>query len=291
MQVFFVTPFLAETMAERRVTWSLGSGNSRMVRGFCYLQIAVFGGMALVIAGSIVGLFALTLWSGNYRVLGLLVLLTLVGGPFSLLYLLPLLTDPEQRPPMPETWREFRRLSVGGTVVAATLGAVALVAAFAVGSPVLLASMFVVLLAAFAAGKWLTSDGVLDPDVGSLTYANSEIDIDAITDVRQRDIGGYAVVTLSHDAGVGMPRWLVLPGTVADEVVPVLDRTAEDAEAADTQSLAATAALVALGLGTIAGGAGLAVLGRNADKPVALYWIAAWVVAVGCLFLWIAWIE
>ena len=277
-------------MSAGRVSWSHGPADSAVARLFCYLQVAVLGGMALVFAGAFAGLYALTILSGNYRLLALLVLLTLVGGPVSLLYLLPLITDPDQRPPMPEEWREFRHLNVVGTVVAAVLGAVVIVAAFAAGPPLLWAAFLVIPFVAFA-GRALASDGAFDPQAGTLAYADSEIDLDDVTGVKRTDVTDYAVVRLSHDAGLGTPGLLVLPRTAADAVVPALERAAESADPAESGSLALTATLVALGLGSLAGAAGLASVARTADQPAILHWAALLAGLFGVLFLWIAWKE
>jgi hypothetical protein len=287
----FLFPHLRDTtMSAGRVSWSHGPADSAVARAFCYLQIGVLGGMALVFAGAVAGLYALTILSGNYRLLALLVLLTLVGGPASLLYLLPLIADPDQRPPIPEEWAEFRRLNIVGAAVAAVLGAVVIIGAFAAGPPVLWAAFLALPFVAFA-GRSLASDGAFDPRAGTLTYADREVDLDDVTGVNRTDVAGYAVVRLAHDAGLGTPGLLVLPESVADAVVPALDRAAESADPAESGSLALTATLVAFGLGSLAGAAGLASLAGSVDQPAMLYWAALVAGLFGGLFLWVAWRE
>jgi len=81
-------------MSDSAVTsWSGDAAASRLGRLCLYAQVAFFGGLALVVAAAF-ALFALrSVQTGAYGQLALVALLALVGGPYSLLYLLPLLTD------------------------------------------------------------------------------------------------------------------------------------------------------------------------------------------------------
>ncbi|QCS44047.1 hypothetical protein [Natrinema versiforme] len=75
------------------VTWSRSASASTAGRLCRYVQVGFFGGLAVLVAGFVVMGVVLSVASGAYEGLAVFALLLLIGGPFSLLYLLPLLED------------------------------------------------------------------------------------------------------------------------------------------------------------------------------------------------------
>ncbi len=75
------------------ITWTRRASESTRGRFCQYLQVGFFGGMTLLVVTLGVAALVLSAANGAYGRLGLLVLLLLIGGPFSSLYLLPLVDD------------------------------------------------------------------------------------------------------------------------------------------------------------------------------------------------------
>ncbi|MDS0475945.1 hypothetical protein [Natrinema sp. 1APR25-10V2] len=86
-------------MADRSdaITWTRRTSESTLGRVCQYLQVGFFGGMALLVVALGVAALVLSAANGAYEQFALLVLVLLIGGPFSLLYLLPLVDDETAR--------------------------------------------------------------------------------------------------------------------------------------------------------------------------------------------------
>jgi len=87
------------------VTWSRSASASTLGRLCQYLQVGFFGGMTLLVVALGAAGLALSAVNGAYGRLALFVLLLLIGGPFSLLYLLPLVDDETVRSSI-RTWAD-----------------------------------------------------------------------------------------------------------------------------------------------------------------------------------------
>jgi hypothetical protein len=153
----------------------------------------LYGVFTLLLAAALAAL-VLVLWRGSWPLRALVVVLALVGGPFSLLYLVPAFADPEGRPSFgvegverPLTRRGRVALGVGGAAVLG--GALWLSSALAVG----LAG-----LAVLAGVTYLTftTRGRLDPATATLETRTREFDLGRVTDYRVRRVGPVAFVTL-----------------------------------------------------------------------------------------------
>lgn len=193
--------------------WRYDASTSRGLRFASHLPVAGFGG-AFLLAGGV----ALVGVAANPGVLRspfvlLFALLTLVGGPMSLLYLWPMLSDPDQRPSasggtgdggIPYTAR-----SVG---VAAVSGSLAILALVAVDAPfgavyrLVVGCVFSPILVAAA-----TTEGELDD--GTLSINRRTVPLKRVTGVRSIRGRGLHLLWLSYArrSGLFVPRLVVIP--------------------------------------------------------------------------------
>jgi len=270
------------------VAWSGDASASTVGRLCLYLQVGLFGGLALLLA-SLIGLLGVrSIRTGEYGVLALVALLALVGGPFSVLYLLPVVTDPDARRSLSEDLPEYHRLDRWKLVLAAVLGAAGILAAVYAGSWLTLGALLLVPTVSFGVAGTLDADGALDAAAGTLVVQDREVDLDAVADHRRIDVGGHAVLWLSH-AGpneLDRPRLLVVPRSVADAAVAAIPETTgasgEHRPPAERAALIGTA-LVFLGLAAV-----LVAVGRGTENAAALYAFAAMPGSVGALLVYLA---
>jgi len=196
------------------VSWDYDASTSRTLRLLAHLPPAAIGGAALLAVG-IAGRFVVSnptaLLSPSALFLALLVL---VGGPGSLLYLWPMLTDPDQRPSAAEfSGAEGIPFSLRSVAAAAVCGAVGIAGAFAVGLPfgtvyrAVVAAVFAPILVAAA-----TTRGRLEG--GELTVNGREVPRARVASVRWVAVGGQRIawVGYARGSGVFLPRLLVVPG-------------------------------------------------------------------------------
>jgi len=270
------------------MTWSGDAAASPMGRLCLYLQVAFFGGLALLLAALVGVVTVRSVRTGEYGVLALVALLALVGGPFSLLYLLPVVTDADARRSLSEDLPRYHRLARWKLALAAVLGAAGILAAVYAGSWAILGAFLLVPAVSFGVAGTLDADGELDAAAGTLVVQNREADLDAVADHRRIDVGDHAALLLSY-AGpndLDRPRLVVVPRSVADAAVAAVpenstsDVTARPA--AERAALVGTAA-VFLGLAAV-----LVVLGAGSENAVALYAFAAMPGLIGALLLYLA---
>jgi hypothetical protein len=276
-------------MSDSAVTsWSGDAAASRLGRLCLYAQVAFFGGLALVVAAAF-ALFALrSVQTGAYGQLALVALLALVGGPYSLLYLLPLLTDDDSRQSLTAELPDYGRLHWGGVAAATLLGAVSIVLAIGLGSMALLAAFLFVPAITFGVAGTLDSRGELDPDRRTLVYGDRDVGLGAVTGWRRCDAGGYTFLWLSY-AGpndLDQPRLVVLPRPAADAAIGVIPE--EPAQPTTSQSTAERTALVATALVFLGLAAVLVAVGRGHEDAVALFAFAAMPGGLGVLLLYLA---
>lgn len=112
--------------------WAYDASTSRLLWLLAHLPVVGIGGVVLTVARAL-GV-AVVLDPGQFDVGTLLLvgLLILIGGPFSLAYLWPMLTDPDQRPSVTEfegaDGFPFTACSVVSAAVLGAIGIVSLVA-------------------------------------------------------------------------------------------------------------------------------------------------------------------
>lgn len=285
------------------IEWERTMADSRGARLFTAVLFGVLLGFPLLLATTLLVLLPFMAGSllANPATLAVVVLLALIGGPMSLLYLWPLLTDPEQReglgPPI-----QVQGLSRRSVVAAAVLGALGHVVAllvFELGPFTVLAIGVLV----GSLGTWLLlTTGRIDPDDRTLSFRQSHwddeadlrtVDLDGWTNLRRFHVGPVVVLWPSYARGSSgpRPRLLSVPPWVADAAAPVfeqaLDVPAPERERETNPTVAAV--LVIFGLGTFGVGAALWTL----DVVPAAFraWFAALAGVFGALFLAAAWRE
>jgi fatty acid desaturase len=257
-----------DTTTERWLYWLLLAGTA-----------AVYGVFSVVLAGAAVALF-LALVGGSTGLRLLVVVLALVGGPFSLLYLLPMLRDPAQRPTFYPDGVE-RRLHTRERVGAGVVGALVL-AGSAWVDPRLAVGLF---LGGACAGVLVlacSTRGRIDPETATAESGPREWDLSRVTGYTVRRIGPLAVVSLEA-SGPGsfgtVPSRVVVPTTALDDVSAALDAVVAEVGERDEEGRdpnpAVRAVAAAFALLFAGGGAAAAVFVGTVG------WYAA---AVGLLF-------
>lgn len=208
------------------IEWSIDASTSWPLRVVAHLSPAALGGALLLAVGAVL-VFVVT----NPRVLlsgpGLVLLLLLVvGGPFSLAYLWPMLTDPTQRPSTAEfAGAEGFPFSVRSVSTAAASGAVVILGLVTAGVPfevvywLVVACVFSPIVVAAA-----TTRGELDGD--RLAINRTAVPLARVANVRSTHLGGHTVVWLSYveRTGLFVPRLFVVPGSKSEAVLAALER-------------------------------------------------------------------
>lgn len=208
-----------DTTTERWLYWLLLAGVA-----------AVYGAFGVVLAGAAVALL-LALVGGSTGLRLLVVVLVLVGGPFSLLYLLPMLRDPAQRPTLypdgVERWLHSRERMGAGVVGALVLAGSAWV------DPRLAAGLF---LGGACAGLLVllcSTRGRIDPGTATAESGLREWDLSRVTGYTARRVGPLAVVTLEA-SGPGsfgtVPSRITVPTAVLGDVRAALDAVVSETD-------------------------------------------------------------
>lgn len=184
---------------------------------------AVFGvsvGVAVMAASALL----VTLVGGSLEVRLLVVVLALVGGPFSLLYLAPILRDPDQRPRFRPADQEpllsNRTKLLAGLVGAPLLGGSLLLA------PLLAAGLLVAGLVAGLVGIICSTRGTLEPESATLDGQYREWDLDSVRGYRTVAVGPLTIVWLRADSPGSfgrIPSWFLVPTAEIGDVTAALD--------------------------------------------------------------------
>ncbi len=194
--------------------WSYDAAASRSLRLISHLPVAAVGGVFLPAAGASVAFVIADPGVLRSPFVLLVALLALVGGPMSLLYLWPMLADPDQRPTRSAfsgaDGSPFTARSVGAAALAGALAVLALVAVgvpFEVVYGLVVGCVFSPILVAAA-----TTEGTLDD--GRLTINRREVPLNRVAGVRSIRVRGFVVLWLSYvpRSGLFVPRLAVLPG-------------------------------------------------------------------------------
>lgn len=206
------------------IYWDLSPTDLPRLGLLRYLLFVFYGayfGPALV--GGLLGLPALL---ANPGLLALVVLLGLVGGPMSLLYLWPMIREPAQRPG-PDQLGWIATLEPSGVGLGILVGALAgLVTAATVGSTALYLLVVVGLVVSLPVLGLFDAEGCVDADAGTLTVQERTVGVERLVAVRPYCFGSVTVCRLSYvegAGGLGRPYLFAVPADVADEVLSVLD--------------------------------------------------------------------
>jgi hypothetical protein len=261
--------------------WSYDAAASRSLRLLSHLPVAAVGGVFLPAAGASVAFVIADPGVLRSPFVLLVALLALVGGPMSLLYLWPMLADPDQRPTRSAfsgaDGSPFTARSVGAAALAGALAVLALVAVgvpFGVVYGLVVGCVFSPILVAAA-----TTEGTLDD--GRLTINRREVPLDRVAGVRSIRVRGFVVLWLSYvpRSGLFVPRLAVLP---ADADVGAVRGALEAGIRADPELEAPDRAVqaVAIGMGALFLASG-AVAYVAVDEPVVGLYVAAVVGGLG----------
>jgi hypothetical protein len=241
------------------VSWRYDYGTERWLRWLIRAGMgAVFGVYTGILALGLLGV-VLVFFVGSTEVRLLVVLLALVGGPFSLLYLLPILTDESQRK-LPFSGRE-PTIPGRERVAAGIVGSLTLAGALVIGEW-LAGTLFAVAFLAGVVGVVCSTRGEIDPETGTASNSYREWDLSRVTDYSTRRLGPLVVVSLSA-SGPGsfgaVPSWLLVPATVAEDATAALDEivaTSDDSPGRDpnpaVRAVALTLSLLLFGTGAAA---------------------------------------
>ncbi len=273
------------------VRWSLDPRESRLALACLYGAYGFPLGMVMVVALGLLALAATALLADQLAVVAVVVLFALVGGPMSLLYLLPMLKDAEQRPRLFALSEHLRPIPLA---VASLVGAGVLVLSVVGGGWTLL--LYAIAMAAmFTTANAFNSAGELDPDRRILRIqthsvrSDRELALDEFGEFRRFAVGGIVAFRLVPVVRrLDSTEWVVVPNSVA----PVVQRAIESGIAHESPAepkktnRAVQATLVALGLLFVGAAAGIVLVGRSTiDSPRAIFMLASLVGMFGFIFL------
>jgi hypothetical protein len=266
--------------------WSLSPTDAAFVAALRYLPAAFFGGYVLL--GTVAALSLVPALLANPVALAAVVLFALVGGPLSLLYLWPMLRDPDQRP-APDEGAWFADLKPTRIVAAALTGSVLVAATFVLfGRVAQLVLIVVCLLVPLVVVSFFRGEGAVDPGAGTLTYRGHTVDASLLRRVRTLRLGPVRLVVLRYHARVGggwKPRVFLVPERVGADVEAVLRDgvVATPERDARTPDRAAQGLLVVVGAAFVLTGVAIATLG---GVPLGIRgYVGAVAAALGALFV------
>lgn len=202
------------------VEWDADRSQSQFRSFARYAVAGLFGGFLIAIMLAAAAVAARAIATGRYDIPALIALLGLVGGPLSVLYLWPMITDPEQRPPLAMPgWNLQPRLLAAAIVIGAvfTAGTSLLVDG---GHLLVLALWFILLFAVSFTG----TSGRIDPGTDTLAVERRTGTLSAVSSVRRLDFWSWTVFLLTYTpAPAGAPRIVVVPREVADDAHSTLE--------------------------------------------------------------------
>lgn len=263
------------------VAWQYDASVSPVLRTVAHLGIAALGGLlpvfALAVAGITVG--------ADPGVVLLLVLLVLVGGPLSLLYLWPMLSDPRQRPnPAEFEGAEGYPYTVRSVLVSLAAGAAGFGSLLFFGFPV--AALFGIFIASMLLVAVFSTHGRIED--GRLATGGTAAPLRSVTGIRSVEIGGLLVCWLSYARGTGLfaPRFVTVPASEAEVVLETLRSGLETSAPVEDRDRLVGAVLAVSGLLFLA--AGTAAYAAIDEALVGAYFggVLAVVGAILCVAAW-----
>lgn len=261
------------------VTWRQDATTHRWLRLPLLLGRGLLYGVQALVLGAVLTMLGLVLWTGSTGARLLVVLLGLVGGPLSVLYLLPMLRDPDQRPTFyPDAMAAGPTLPIHRRVLLGLVGAALLAGAWLV-DPRLSALLAAVGLLGGAGYALSTTRGSVDPETATLRVAAREYDLAPVTDYRIRRLGPVVLFTLSATNRPGrfgtVPSRFRVPADRLDAVRAALDAIVADEPPAGGREPNTQVRLVAGGLALLFGGVAAVVVGTVGG-------VVGWYVAAIC---------
>ena len=209
------------------ISWRYDTESSWVLRVVAHGFIAAFGGLLLFTFAVLLLALPETLSALTVETIALIVLLIFVGGPFSLVYLWPMITDPDQRPnasafaaeggTVPWTKRSSAVAIVIGTAV--LRGLLALDPSFDCLFTVLVLAIFSPIVVSL-----FTTDGTISDEF--LVSNGNQVALRQITGIRSLHVGTAVVLWLTFASGTGFltPRLVTVPEDLASDVMAKLEQ-------------------------------------------------------------------
>jgi len=269
-----------------RVSWTYDYTTEAWLRWLARAGAAALLGGYLAFFGSAAVTLVVALLSGGPAIWLLVAVFVLVGGPFSLLYLLPL-RDPDQRSGLVFSGRErrvpLREWLACGLVGAAIFGT----SAFFV-RPLLAVGLAAAGLAAGVVAVRCSTRGTIDPETATAEHGQREWDLSRVTGYGTRRLGPLVLVSFEA-AGPGrlgtVPSRITVPATVADDATAALDAIVTADREVETREPNTAVRVVALCFTALfAGGSVAAVVAI----PSLGWYVAAIGLLFGSIFLFVA---
>jgi hypothetical protein len=262
-----------------RVSWAYDYATEPWLRWFARAGAAALLGGYLAFFGSAAAALAVALLSGGPAIWLLVAVFALVGGPFSLLYLLPVLRDPDQRRGLVFSGRErrvpLREWLACGAVGAGVLGASALLV-----RPLLAVGLAAGGLVTGVVAVLCSTRGTIDPETATAERGQREWDLSRVTGYGTHRLGPLVLVSFEA-AGPGrlgtVPSRIVVPASVAADATAALDAIVAADREVETRAPNTAVRVVALCFAALFAGGSVAAV-------VALDTIGWYVAAIGVLF-------
>jgi hypothetical protein len=266
------------------VEWRYDATKSRPLCLLAHLPVAALGGL---FAWSLGAILVIGVAGADLGTILFAVLFVLVGGPMSLLYLWPMLTDTDQRPRIEAFASDempFTRRSTGTAVVSGVVAIGVLVLAGASSQllrTLVFLSVFVVVLVGVFSSKGRIEDG-------RLRNYGTTVHLSSIRDVRTVEVGGVVLAWVSYVRGTGIlvPRLLTIPASDERRVLSAL-RSHETATVETNTDPVVRTVLVLTGLAFLAVAALVFI---TVDRGVYLRtYLSGIIGTIGALFCLVAW--
>lgn len=269
--------------------WRYDATTSRPLWVLAHAPVAALGGLfAWALAGIlVVGVAGIVSGGTDLRMVLFGGLLFLVGGPLSLLYLWPMLTDADQRPRIEAFASDEMPFTPRSTAVAIAVGVVAFGALVAADVPSPNLAVIVFLSAGLVVPVALLSTRGRIED-GRLRTHGGTVDLSSVRAVRTLRVGDVVLAWVSYVRGTGLlaPRLLTIPATDRRPVLSALRGHETTPVETDTDPVVRTI-LVATGLAFL-GAAALAFVAVDRGIYLRVY-LSGIVGAIGVLFWLVAW--
>jgi hypothetical protein len=269
--------------------WRYDLTTSRPLCVLAHVPVAALGGLFAWALGSILvlGIGGIVTGGADLEMVLFGGLLLLVGGPMSLLYLWPMLTDADQRPRIEAFASDEMPFTPRSTAAAIAAGVVALGALAFAGVPSPMLDVFVYLSAGLVVPAALLSTHGRIED-GQLRNYGGTVDLSSIRRVRTLEVGRVVVAWVSYVGGTGLlaPRLLTIPAADRRRVLSALRSHETNSVETNTDPIVRVV-LLAAGLAFF-GAAAFAFVAVDRGAYARLY-LSGIVGAFGVLFWLVAW--
>lgn len=269
--------------------WRYDLTTSRPLWVLAHAPVAALGGLFAWALGSILvfGIAALITGGANLRMVLFGGLLFLVGGPMSLLYLWPMLTDADQRPRIEAVTSDGMPFTRRSIVAAIAVGVLVFPVLTAAG--VSSRGMRVFVYLSVGLGLFVTifsTRGRIED--GAIRSYGAAADLSTIRNVRTLEVGDAVFTWISYAKGTGLlaPRLLTIPTSDRDRMLAAIREAETTPVDSDTDPVVG-GILVATGLAFLAVATLVFV---TLDRGIGMRaYLSGIVGVIGVLFLFVTW--